>query len=713
MAFESGSPASRPGERPDGGSGEEGLYEELWRACAGPLVEVPLLHERVFYFPQGHMEQLVPSTDQESDQQIPLFNLPSKILCRVVNIELRAEPETDEVYAQITLLPEADQSEPTSPDPCLPEPLRPSVHSFCKILTASDTSTHGGFSVLRRHATECLPPLDMSQPTPTRELAAKDLHGFEWRFKHIFRGQPRRHLLTTGWSTYVTCKRLVAGDVFIFMRGENEELHVGVRRLARQQNTIPSSVISSQSMHLGVLATASHAVSTHSLFTVFYKPRISQFIVRVNKYLEAFKNGFAVGMRFKMRFEGEDVPEKRVTGTITGVGDISSQWASSKWRSLKVQWDEASNIQRPERISPWDIEPLTGPMTALSVSQPVFMKNKRSRSSWDLSGFEAYSGFRYTGKTQSLEVGAPDAQTSETQVLLPQRPKESNDSNFLKSHSPHDTILADCWLKDLQSPVKSSSSSMTDVSLKLFEGAKGETKAIDPSWPHLSSCLNEKPSLWLCSNIEKWKKPESSSTCRLFGIDLVNPSSSIERATAGTISLSSATDEDPLQATTATLEDSDRHSGLSKAPKEPIQGLQVFPKEIQNNQNCSTRSRTKVHMQGIAVGRAVDLTYLEGYDDLILELEQMFEIEGELHHRNKWEVVYTDDEGDMMLVGDDPWPEFCKMVKKISIYTSEEVKKMRPRSKFPEAPTSEGEGGGGGAARAAALEEPKIESIQN
>lgn len=33
------------------------------------------------------------------------------------------------------------------------------MHSFCKILTASDTSTHGGFSVLRKHATECLPPL--------------------------------------------------------------------------------------------------------------------------------------------------------------------------------------------------------------------------------------------------------------------------------------------------------------------------------------------------------------------------------------------------------------------------------------------------------------------------------------------------------------------------------------------------------------------------
>lgn len=31
-------------------------------------------------------------------------------------------------------------------------------------------------------------------------------------------GQPRRHLLTTGWSTFVTSKRLVAGDAFVFLR---------------------------------------------------------------------------------------------------------------------------------------------------------------------------------------------------------------------------------------------------------------------------------------------------------------------------------------------------------------------------------------------------------------------------------------------------------------------------------------------------------------
>ncbi|KAL7184503.1 hypothetical protein ACSBR2_026628 [Camellia fascicularis] len=36
---------------------ETALYTELWRACAGSLVTVPREGERMFYFPQGHIEQ--------------------------------------------------------------------------------------------------------------------------------------------------------------------------------------------------------------------------------------------------------------------------------------------------------------------------------------------------------------------------------------------------------------------------------------------------------------------------------------------------------------------------------------------------------------------------------------------------------------------------------------------------------------------------------
>lgn len=37
---------------------KDALYTELWLACAGPLVTIPRVGEKVFYFPQGHIEQV-------------------------------------------------------------------------------------------------------------------------------------------------------------------------------------------------------------------------------------------------------------------------------------------------------------------------------------------------------------------------------------------------------------------------------------------------------------------------------------------------------------------------------------------------------------------------------------------------------------------------------------------------------------------------------
>ncbi|XP_028094452.1 auxin response factor 2B-like [Camellia sinensis] len=117
---------------------------------------------------------------------MPMYNLPSKILCYVLNVQLKVEPDTDEVFAQVTLLPLKEDENEVEKEPMPSPPPRFHVHSFCKTLTASDTSTHGGFLVLRQHADECLPPLDRSQKPPNKEFVVKDLHGDEWRFRHIF-----------------------------------------------------------------------------------------------------------------------------------------------------------------------------------------------------------------------------------------------------------------------------------------------------------------------------------------------------------------------------------------------------------------------------------------------------------------------------------------------------------------------------------------------
>ncbi|KAL9229006.1 hypothetical protein vseg_004524 [Gypsophila vaccaria] len=643
---------SGPGGGGGGGGGRDEMYEELWRGCAGYMVDVPQHGDSVFYFPQGHLEQLEATTNQELNQRIPQFNLPSKILCRVIDVCLRAEVETDEVYAQITLIPEKDQSEPESLDSCqIQNHQTPKVHSFCKILTASDTSTHGGFSVLRKHANECLPPLDMSQPTPTQELVATDLHGYEWRFKHIFRGQPRRHLLTTGWSTFVTSKRLVAGDAFVFLRGEGGELRVGVRRHARQQSPMPTSVISSQSMHLGVLATARHAVNTCTMFVVYYKPRSCQFIVGVNKYLGAMKHAFSIGMRFNMRFEGDDCPERRFNGTIVGVEDACPQWPGSKWRSLKVQWDEAAALRRPEFVSPWEIEPFNSSVPVNPSTLPALSKAKRSRPS-DQALSET------TGNFVMSNFWCGSVQTHTNEYRSPR-----NESNVI-------------WTP-------------THVRnrLRFDTDGKDESTTFSGYASTVPSRVEVEP--------EQTEKAGSKKvgSCRLFGIELSNNSYAappLEKVTTNCthnwLSSDKTSEISGFKVDEAEIEKVD----LSKDEKQvATDGSQKETQVVQCSQS-STRSRTKVQMQGVAVGRALDLAMLTGYDELISELEKMFDIKEELKTRAKWAVVFTDDEGDKMLVGDDPWPEFCKMVRKIYISASDDVKIVNAKSKLASSSTVEG-----------------------
>ncbi|XP_024023134.1 auxin response factor 2B isoform X3 [Morus notabilis] len=769
------------------------LYKELWHACAGPLVTVPRENERVFYFPQGHIEQVEASTNQVAEQQMPVYDLPSKILCRVMNVELKAEPDTDEVFAQIILLPEQQQDENAvekgSPPP---SPPRIQVHSFCKTLTASDTSTHGGFSVLRRHADECLPPLDMSRQPPTQELVAKDLHGNEWRFRHIFRGQPRRHLLQSGWSVFVSSKRLVAGDAFIFLRGENGELRVGVRRAMRKQDNVPSSVISSHSMHLGVLATAWHAISTGTMFTVYYKPRTSpaEFIVPFDQYMESVKNNYSIGMRFKMKFEGEEAPEQRFTGTIIGVEDADpKRWTDSKWRCLKVRWDETSTIPRPDRVSPWKIEPALAPpalnplpvprskrprsnIVPLSPDSSVLTRegslkvtvdpslpsafsrvlqgqeystlrgnfaesneldaaeksvmwppslddekidvvsasSRRYRSeNWVASGrheptyTDLLSGFGATVDS-SRGIGSPC--TDQSVVPVNSMRKQDQDGRFNLHSSPRSMLPLPSPLSlGLDTNLKGSVQSGT-ISYQAqgryvgfddypilhghrVEHPHGNWFMPPPSSPHLENLAHSKEliSKPVLGQKNEAVKPKEGN-CKLFGYSLIRA----EPAVSHTSVVDKSTGQRNLvssQAQKFEFAQKSEQAGGSKSAdnpvpmndqEKPLQTSQQHFREGQGKaQSGSTRSCTKVHKQGIALGRSVDLTKFNKYDELVAELDRLFEFGGELMAPKKnWLIVYTDDEGDMMLVGDDPWQEFCCMVRKIFIYTREEVQKMSP-----------------------------------
>ncbi|PKU74017.1 auxin response factor 12-like isoform X1 [Dendrobium catenatum] len=408
------------------------LNSELWHACAGPLVCLPNVGTRVVYFPQGHSEQVVASTNKEVEGHIPNYpNLPPQLICQLHDVTMHADAETDEVYTQMTLQPLNPQD---LKDTYLPAemglPSKQPMNYFCKTLTASDTSTHGGFSVPRRAAEKVFPPLDFSQQPPAQELIARDIHDVDWKFRHIFRGQPKRHLLTTGWSIFVSAKRLVAGDSVLFIWNEKNQLLLGIRRANRPQNAVPSSVISSDSMHIGLLAAAAHAAATNSRFTIFYHPRAcpSEFVIPLSKYVKAvFHTRVSVGMRFRMLFETEESSVRRYMGTITGISDLDPvRWPNSHWRSVKVNWDESTAGDRQPRASLWEIEPLTTfpmyPSLFPLRLKPPWYTGVSSLNDYKLDEGNAYMWLRGSsgGGIRSLNFQSPGIGPCVQQQVQPQ-----------------------------------------------------------------------------------------------------------------------------------------------------------------------------------------------------------------------------------------------------------------------------------------------------
>ncbi|CAD6266257.1 unnamed protein product [Miscanthus lutarioriparius] len=339
------------------------LNSELWHACAGPLVSLPAVGSPVVYFPQGHSEQVAASTNTEMESQIPNYpNLLPQLICQLHNVTIYADAETDEVYAQMTLQPLNPQE---LKDLYLHAELgsanKQPTNYFCKTLTASDTRNIScGFSVPCRAARKVFPPLDFTQQPPCQELMAKDLHGNdnEWKFRHIFRGQPKRHLLTTGLSL-----------------NDNNQLLLGIRWANRPQTVMPSSVLC---MHTGLLAAAAHAASTNSWFTIFYNPRASpsEFVIPLAKYVKDLRL-FIGGISSLTR---SNTFNSRYMGTITGIGDLDSvRWPNSHWRSVKVVWDDSTAGERQPRVSQWEIEPLT---TFPMYPSPSPLRLKRLRPAW-------------------------------------------------------------------------------------------------------------------------------------------------------------------------------------------------------------------------------------------------------------------------------------------------------------------------------------------
>lgn len=360
--------------------GEKSLDPQLWHACAGGMVQMPQVNSRVFYFPQGHAEH----AHTNVDLRVPV---PPFILCNVAAVKFMADPETDEVFAKMRLVPLRNSELGLGEEggEVLENSEKPA--SFAKTLTQSDANNGGGFSVPRYCAETIFPRLDYAAEPPVQTVVAKDVHGELWKFRHIYRGTPRRHLLTTGWSTFVNQKKLVAGDSVVFLRAENGELYVGIRRakkgiggggggggsevssgwssasgsgncgigpygafsffLREENKTLRNGCVGGGGDLSGRARVRPEAVieavtlaASNQPFEVVYYPRAStpEFCIKASAVKAAMRVQWCSGMRFKMPFETED--SSRISwfmGTIASVQVVDPvRWPNSPWRLLQV-----------------------------------------------------------------------------------------------------------------------------------------------------------------------------------------------------------------------------------------------------------------------------------------------------------------------------------------------------------------------------------------
>ncbi|KAE8718662.1 putative Protein grpE [Hibiscus syriacus] len=383
----------------------------IWRACAGSSVRIPSVNSRVYYFPQGHVEQSCGSAPSLSSL---VLSRPA-IACVISDVHCLADPKTDEVFVKLFLVPDESSRLPNQFMDVNCEFEDPDkIVSFAKILTPSDANNGGGFSVPRFCADSIFPPLDYNADPPVQTLSVTDVRGGTWEFRHIYRGTPRRHLLTTGWSKFVNQKKLIAGDSVVFMRDGNEKMYVGVRRVMKKEGGGDSGRWREPSeegamkgegrgrMTAEAVAEAAERAAKGLPFEVVYYPRPgwTDFVVRADLVEAGLSIYWSAGTRVKIAVETEDSSTmSSFQGTvISAASSDSGPWIASPWRMLLVAWDDPDVLQNSKRVSPWQVEIASS--LPLHSSFPLAKKSKLSHES-GLADSEGEILFPMTGLTNS------------------------------------------------------------------------------------------------------------------------------------------------------------------------------------------------------------------------------------------------------------------------------------------------------------------------
>ncbi|KVI09337.1 auxin response factor 18 [Cynara cardunculus var. scolymus] len=638
---------------------DKGVNPQLWHACAGGMIQMPLPSSNVYYFPQGHAEHTLTNVDFSGMPRVPAL-----ILCRVIDVKFLADLETDEVYAKIRLMPlgnidngyngDVDDGVSVGTRNLSESSEKPS--SFAKTLTQSDANNGGGFSVPRYCAETIFPRLDYSADPPVQTVIAKDVHGETWKFRHIYRGTPRRHLLTTGWSTFVNQKKLVAGDSIVFVRAENGDLCVGIRRAKRGGAGGPDSSSgwnsysgSSASFYGGFSAylrdnenklirsgsnrninssgrgkvrpedviEATSLAANGQPFEVAYYPRAStpDFCVKASSLTASLSSQWCAGMRFKMPFETED--SSRISwfmGTVSSVEVADPfHWPNSPWRLLQVTWDEPDLLQNVKRVSPWLVELVSSmPVIHLSPFSPQRKKLRLPQPPDLPQGDYTLSSFSGNPLGPSSPFCCPPDN-------VPASIQGARHARFgiplLDLNVTHKLQLGlfPSSLKHLDSHAKDPD----DIIEQPMDGKNDDI-----------SCL-----LTMGSSSLKLDKSDHKVKAPLFL--LFGQPIHIEQQISS--------DQVPV------------------AKPSSNRNANEF---LQSGEHGLNSGHCKVFLESEDVGRTIDLSVLESYEELEKTLANLFGIEtfNSLPH-----VLYKDSTGDVKRIGDEPFSEFARKARRLTI----------------------------------------------
>ncbi|XP_050384169.1 auxin-responsive protein IAA26 [Argentina anserina] len=143
-----------------------------------------------------------------------------------------------------------------------------------------------------------------------------------------------------------------------------------------------------------------------------------------------------------------------------------------------------------------------------------------------------------------------------------------------------------------------------------------------------------------------------------------------------------------------------RKNLASTSSSKPVPESQnVAPSKVPNVKTVETSRKgmfVKINMDGVPIGRKVDLSAYTSYEKLSSAVDELFrgllaaqrdssaggikntleeekEITGLLDGSGEYTLVYEDNEGDRMLVGDVPWHMFVSTVKRLRVLKSSEL----------------------------------------